>query len=70
MTHFFVQVTIVHQIIQVLSKKSEDVVNSDRRPQEVASMIAEANTVILVCISTIVFAQMCVFYSIYIVCLN
>ena len=29
-------------------------VNSDRRPQEVASMIAEANTVILVCIFTIV----------------
>jgi hypothetical protein len=51
---FFVQVTKVHQIIQVLSKKSEDVVNSDRRPQEVASMIAEANTVILVCIFTIV----------------
>jgi hypothetical protein len=48
---FFVQVTRVHQIIQVLSKKSEDLVHSDRRPQEVASMIAEMNTVILVCIT-------------------
>jgi hypothetical protein len=48
----FVQVTEVHQIIQVLSKRSEDVVHSDRRPQEVANIIAEANTVILVCIPT------------------
>jgi hypothetical protein len=48
---FFVQVTRVHQIIQVLSKNSEDLVHSDRRPQEVASLIAEANTVILVCVT-------------------
>ncbi|GFG32593.1 hypothetical protein Cfor_12358 [Coptotermes formosanus] len=44
---FFREVTKFHQIIQVLSKKSEDLVHSDRQPQEVASMIAEANTVIL-----------------------
>jgi hypothetical protein len=51
---FVVQVTEVHQLIQVLSKRSEDLVHSDRRPQEVANMIAEANIAILVCIPTAV----------------
>lgn len=51
---FFREVTRVHQIIQVLSKKSEDLVHSDRRPQEVASMIAETNTVILALLQEVI----------------
>ncbi|PSN35523.1 hypothetical protein C0J52_23803 [Blattella germanica] len=44
---FYREVTKVHQLIQVLSRRAEDLVLSDRRPQEVANMIAESNIVIL-----------------------
>ncbi|KAJ9592509.1 hypothetical protein L9F63_015826, partial [Diploptera punctata] len=51
---FYREVTKVHQLIQVLTKRMEDCVHSDRRPQEIATMIEEANTVILAVLQEVI----------------
>ncbi|XP_069672597.1 nuclear pore complex protein Nup133 isoform X3 [Periplaneta americana] len=51
---FYREITKVHQIIKVLAKRSEEVVHSDRRPQEVANMIAETNIVILAVLQDVI----------------
>nr|CAD7433875.1 unnamed protein product [Timema monikensis] len=44
---FYRQVTEVHRVLQVLAKCCNDLIHSDRRPQEVTDMVSETNSVIL-----------------------
>nr|CAD7396628.1 unnamed protein product [Timema cristinae] len=43
----YYQVTEVHRVLQVLAKCCNDLIHSDRRPQEVTDMVSETNSVIL-----------------------
>lgn len=44
---FYQEVTNIHKIFHFISKWSEDIAHSDRRPQEVAKLLADSNAVIL-----------------------